>query len=220
MQPAVSQSEPELQPERDLELWLSVGVETRPLANKSRVAETNLMKKFRGSLEMGYRSNENLGNGKNFYTTLGLRYRLIKWLRTGMDVRYNVRDRYSRNTWRIDLQATASAKAGKFDLRYRLTGQHEFTDVTSYRDIVRNRFQVGYRIKGWPLDPYISAETFTTFHYTGTRLIGMRYDLGTSFGLGKVHTIDLALRHDREVNVPAPLYRTILVVAYELTLDP
>ena len=63
----------------------------------------------------------------------------------------------------------------------------------------------------------MSAEAFTALHYTGTRLVGMRYDIGTELGLGKKKksTMALTLRYDREMNVKAPKYAWILVVAME-----
>lgn len=214
-----AQGEPELRPERDFELWLSAAVETKPFANSSRVAQTPLMKKLRAMLETGYRTNENLGNGKTFYTSLGLRYKVKDWLRTGIEGRYNVRDSRSINSFRLDLQATLSKTIGRLDLGWRVTWQHEFIPVFRVRDFLRNRVSAGYRIKNFPLDPEVSVETFTALHYAGNYYAGIRYDIGTSIDVGKGQRLDLTLRHDREIGVEAPLYRTIAVVAYEIFWD-
>jgi len=210
-----AQGEAELKPGRDMELWLSAAVETRPFSDKSRVAQTAFMKHFRTALELGYRSNENLGNGKNTYATLGIRYKVNDHLRFGVDNRYNIRDRNSSNSYRIDFGPTFSAKAGRFDLGYRATFQHEFIPVYRVRDYLRNRVSVGYRIKGFRVDPYVSVESFTAFHYKGNYYAGIRYDIGGHVNLKGDHALDIALRHDREIGVAEPLYRTIIVVAYE-----
>ena len=212
---ACAQIEPELKPERDLETWLGVALETRPFVQPSRKADRPFNKNFRTSFELGYRSNENLGSGKSVYSTLGFRYRLAKFLRVGMDHRYIMRDTQSNNTYRIDLQATSSVPIGRFDLDYRITGQHEFIPVYRFRDILRNRIALEFRTPKFPVNPYVSTEVFTVFHYTGNQLAGMRYDLGFKIDLGKDHGIDLIMRHDREIGVEAPLYRTIISIGYE-----
>ncbi|MBP6572885.1 MAG: hypothetical protein KA230_00390, partial [Flavobacteriales bacterium] len=111
---AHAQSEPRLKPERDLELWTSIALETRPFSLTDRPGEFGFRKKFRTALEMGYRSNENLGNGKAVYANLALKYRLTKWLRLGMEHRYNIRDRYSSNSYRLDGSATFQGEVKRF----------------------------------------------------------------------------------------------------------
>ena len=212
--PLFAQGDAELKPGKDLELWLSAGIEMRPFTDASRIAQTPFAKRFRTALELGYRSNENLGNGKNVYATLGLRYKVADWLKLGLDTRYNIRDRFSKNSFRIDFGPSFSKSFGKFDLGFRLTFQHEFIPVYRVRDYLRNRISVGYRIKNFRVDPYVSAETFTAFYYSGNYFAGIRYDLGAHINLKGDHELDVALRHDREIGVVEPLYRTIIVLAY------
>jgi hypothetical protein len=86
--------------------------------------------------------------------------------------------------------------------------------------VLRNRLAVEYNIPHWKLDPHISAEAFSGLHYTGNSLVGMRYEFGTDVALDKKkdHTLDLAIRHDREINEDDPQYRWIFVVGYDLEL--
>ena len=210
-----AQGDAELRPGKDLEMWLSAGIEMRPFTDKSRIAQTPFAKRFRTALEAGYRSNENLGNGKNVYATLGLRYKVADGLKLGLDTRYNIRDRASKNSFRIDFGPSYSRSFGKFGLGYRLTFQHEFIPLYRVRDYLRNRISVGYRIKNFRMDPYVSVETFTAFHYSGNYFAGIRYDLGAHINLKGDHGLDVVLRHDREIGVAEPLYRTIIVLAYE-----
>lgn len=208
--------EPRAKPERDLELWTSLAVETRPFAVKGR-PEYGFRKNFRTAFETGYRSNENLGNGKSFYTNLSLRYRAFKWLRVGMDHRYNIRDKYSSNSYRLDGSLQFQGEWKRFEGSFRTIFQHEFIPVYRLRDVWRNRFAIGWRTKKFPIDPYVSCETFTGIWYKGNYFAGVRYDLGAQWELGKEKnsTVELILRHDREIGVRAPLYRTIISVAYE-----
>ena len=212
---ARAQSEPRLKPERDLELWTSIALETRPFSLTDRPGEFGFRKKFRTALEMGYRSNENMGNCKAVYANLALKYRLTKWLRLGMEHRYNIRDRYSSNSYRLDGSATFQGEVKRFEGAYRTTFQHEFIAPYRLRDVWRNRFSITWRTKKFPLDPSVSLETFTGLWYKGNYFAGVRYDIGAQWDMGKDHTLDIVLRHDREIGVKAPLYRTIISLAYE-----
>ena len=44
---------------------------------------------------------------------------------------------------------------------------------------------------------------------------GTKVFAGANVAMGKDHTLDVQLRHDREIGVEAPLYRTIINLAYE-----
>lgn len=215
---AHAQNDAGLRPDRDLELWLSGAVEVKPFAD-STAKKRAFVNRFVTALELGYRSNENLGAGKSSYGTLGLRYRFAKWVRFGVDARYNLRDRFNANSFRIDGGPTFLAEVKRFDLAYRITYQHEFIRPWRVRTFLRNRLSVAYRTKGFPIDPYVSCETFTALVYSGDYFAGIRYDVGGKWNLKGDHAIDFALRHDREINTPFPLYRTILVLAYEFGLN-
>ncbi len=195
---------------------MSAGFEAKPFKKKSgQVYEYKFKKKFRVAGELGYRGDENLSNSKVFYTVLGVRYRFNKFIRAGLEHRYNFRDKYTNNSHRIDAQLNIAVDVGHLSFGYRMVMQHEFLLVFDYRDILRNRLSVGYRTKKFPLDPYISMETFHVFHYTGDQLIGLRYELGAEVELAKDHSIDVSVRHDREQNMPGLKYRWIFSVAYE-----
>ena len=69
-------------------------------------------------------------------------------------------------------------------------------------------------------DSYISAESFTAMHFTGNRLIGVRYGAGAEWSIDKDHALDISLRYDREQNLPRMQYRWIVGVAYEFKWKP
>lgn len=225
-------------PSTDAELWLSGAVELRfdegakkkikkakdgkltgedleKAQAKAAKAKRSFKNRFRLSGELGYRGNENLTSSKLFYTVLGLRYRLHKYARFTLEHRYNFRDKYTNNTHRIDVQLDSDVDFGRLTAGYRLVYQHEFIIPIRYRDILRNRFQLTARTKGFDLDPYVSVETFSALHYTGNQLIDMRYGIGAEWQLDNDHILDLSVRYDRERNIPEMQYRWIFGVAYE-----
>ena len=235
---ARAQEKPLHLPSSDAELWLSGAVELRfdegakkkmkkakdgklsgedleKAEQKAAKAKRSFKNRFRLSGELGYRGNENLTSSKLFYTVVGARYRLHKYARLTLEHRYNFRDKYTNNTHRVDVQLDSEKDFGRLTLGYRGVFQHEFTLPIRYRDILRHRVQLSARIKDFPLDPYISAETFTTVHYTGNKLISIRYGLGAEWALSNDHMLDLSLRYDRERNIPDMQYRWIFGVAYE-----
>ncbi len=235
---ARGQETPLYLPSTDAELWISGAVELRfdekakkkikkakddkltgealeKAEQKADKAKRSFKNRFRLSGELGYRGNENLTSSKLVYTVVGARVRLHKYARFTLEHRFNIRDKYTTNTHRIDVQLDSEKDFGRMTLGYRAVYQHEFVAPIRYRDILRHRFQLTARTKGIPVDPYISAETFTALHYTGNRLISMRYGVGAEWQLANDHVLDLSLRYDREQNIPRMQYRWIFGVAYE-----
>ncbi|MCB9169791.1 MAG: DUF2490 domain-containing protein [Flavobacteriales bacterium] len=212
----VAQEQPQERPRSSAELWVSAAVEVKPLHKPSgRQYEKQFYRKFRTTLELGYRSDENLTGGRLFYTILGANYRFKHWLRLGLEHRYNLRDRYNTNSQRTDLQLTLVGDIGRLAVRYQLQGQHEWIPVWKIRDLVRNEIGLEWNTRKFPIDPYVKAETFNAFHYTGDRLIGIRYGLGMKLKLGGGHKLNLGYRYDREIDLPDLRYRSIFTVGYE-----
>lgn len=209
-----------LVPRQSAEFWLSTSLTVKPFHKRDdQVHEHKFFKKFRINGELGYRGNENLFNGKLLYTVLGLRYRFTKHVRFTFDTRYNMRGPSGVNSFRNDLQLDLSTKVGRFGLGYRFTGQHEYIDALKYRDILRNRVEVNYNVKDLPITPYAAAESFNLLHYQDDMLIGMRYTLGAQWNLRKGRSLDLGVRHDREMNLYDPLYRWIFAVSFDMDID-
>ena len=182
---------------------------------RAEKARRSFQNRFRMSGELGYRGNENLTSSKLVYTVVGFRYRLHKYARLTLEHRYSFRDKYTNNTHRIDTQLDSDKDFGRLNVGYRGVFQHEFTLPIRYRDILRHRAQLTYRTKNWPIDPYVSTETFSTFHYTGSKLIDIRYGVGAQWTLDNDHVVDLSVRYDREQNITDMQYRWIFGVAYE-----
>ncbi len=220
LQRAYAQDSSPLKPRQTAEFWLSSSVDMKPFSKKSgQVYEHKFFKKFRLSGELGYRGNENLFNGKVVYTVLGMRYRFNKHVRLMLENRYNMRGATGTNSFRNDLQLDLTTERGRFRFGYRFTGQHEYIAITRFPNILRNRAAVEYNIRKSPFTPYIAAESFSVVSYQGNMLIGMRYTLGTQWSLGKDRSLDLGIRHDREINLYDPTYRWIFALSYDLSLN-
>jgi len=208
-----------LKPRQVAEFWFSTSVNVKPFSKKSgQVYERKFYKKFRLSGELGYRGNENLFNGKLLYTVLGMRYRFNKHVRLLLDSRYNMRGPAAQNSFRHDLQLDLNTKVDRFTLGYRITAQHEYIEITAFRDILRNRVSVEYNIRKVPVNPYLAAESFTILHYEGNMLVGMRYTAGAQIDLGNDRSLDLGVRHDREIHLYDPAYRWIFAASFDMSI--
>ena len=209
----------ELRPRLVQEGWFTVGAQFRPFKNTSRVAEPKFNKRFRLATEAGYRSDENLSGGKQVFWDLSVRYKFTDYLRVVAEHRFSFRGADKSNSQRTSLQAQLRGEWNRFVGDYRMRYQHEYLDPTDVRDQLRNRLGLTYDIRKWKLDPEVSAEFFTWFGYLGTRLIGTRYSVGTSWTPGKDHEIGIAVMHDREQYVSDPTYRIIYALSYSLDIN-
>lgn len=206
-----------LRPATHGELWMSAAGAWKPFTKKSSKSNSQpLYRKIQATGELGWRSRLDPFASRQVYGSAGAKLRLADFLRVGSEYRYTVRDRYSSNTSRIDLQLWLNWEKDRISLDHRFEYEHDFIDVTKVRTVLRNRLGVEYNIPHWKLDPHFSAEAFTGLHYTGNDLVGMRYELGTELDLDKKknRSLDLAVRYDQELHVADPQYRWIFVIAY------
>lgn len=217
---AHAQDNSPLRPRQAAEFWVSTSVVVKPFSKKSgQVYERKFFRKFRLSGELGYRGNENLFNSKLLYAVVGMRYRFNKHVRLMLENRYNMRGPTNRNSFRNDLQLDLSTKVDRIGLGYRFTAQHEYIDVVEFRALVRNRVEVNYNVRDLPLEPYVAAESFTSLRYDGNMLLGIRYTVGTQITLSKGRSLDLGIRHDREINLYDPVHRWIFAASFDMNLN-
>lgn len=215
---AMAQRESTSLPERDAQLWFSTGVQLKPLRKKgAKDEQSRFFRDLQATGELGWKFNENASQLKQFNIDAGLRYPVLGFLRVGAEYRYSMRDRYTANRHRLDLQLWLKHKVGRLKADYRFEYEHSFREPRKLRTLLRNRIGLTYDIRKWKLDPFASAESFTALHYTGNRMIGIRYDLGTEMNLDKKKStsLEVALRHDREMGVKRPVHSWILVLAVE-----
>jgi hypothetical protein len=193
------------EPDRWNELWLDFGVKGK------------LAKDLKGYGEVGYRTGDELGRGKQIYLNGELRYKLHKYIDAGLEqraaFRFNDEDRF-----RTGLMLMTGERFGRTTLGYRLNYQHVWREPGTVRDVLRNRFEVGYDIKGFQFDPDASVEFFTALGPDGSEYDAVRYKLGTSWTPKKGHQISFALVHDREQNRKTPDYRWVFAFSYGIDL--
>lgn len=215
--PAVAQKSEVPKPVMDGQLWLSAGADFKPFRKKSgAVSQPRFFRNLRMKGELDVRLDENATHAKQVNLNAGAKYPVTSFMNVGAEYRYSIRpEQMNRN--RIDLQLWLKWKKDRTSLDYRFEYEHAFIPVENLRTALRNRLTVEYNIPKWKPDPHISAESFTGLHYTGNRLVGMRYELGTEVNLDKKkdRTLGLAVRYDQELNIARPEHAWILVIAFE-----
>lgn len=215
---SMAQGESTSVPQQDAQLWFSTGVQLKPLRKKgAKGQQPRFFRDLQAKGELGWKFNDNVSRLKQLNLDAGLRYPVTDFMRVGAEYRYSIRDRYTTNRHRIDLQFWLKHKVGRLKANYRFEYEHSFREARKLRTLLRNRLGLTYDIPKWKLDPFLSAESFTALHYTGNRLVGMRYDLGTEMNLDKKKNtaLEVAIRHDREIGRKRPEHAWILVLALE-----
>lgn len=217
MGPAWAQHESNSLPLQDAQLWFSTGTQLKPFRKKGAKGEQpKFFREFTVTGELGWKFNENVSHLNQFNIDAGFRYPLTDFLRVGTEYRYSMRDRYTTNRHRMALQLRAQHKFGRLKTNYRFAYQHSFREPRKLRTLLRNRIVLAYDIPKWKLDPFVRVESFTALHYTGNRLDAMRFDLGTDMNLNKKrNTLEVAVRHDRELNQKLPEHAWILVLGLD-----
>lgn len=214
---AVAQKAEVAKPEIDGQLWLSAGADFKPFRKKSgRVSQPRFFRNLRMSGELGVKMDDNATRAKQVNLNAGAKYPLTSFMNAGAEYRYSIRPEKA-NPSRIDLQLWLKWKKDRFRTDYRFEYEHSFIPVRELRTLLRNRLGIEYNIPKWKFDPHVSAESFTALHYTGNRVVGMRYELGTEVNLDKKkhRTLGLAVRYDQELNIAWPENAWILVIAFE-----
>jgi len=213
---ALAQEPP--RPEQRQELWTSLGVKGRVPAFLHPIIGDDIIRNLRLSGELGYRSADAFFAGRQVYTDLGAKYKLSDLVSVGLEHRIAFRpDGSTRN--RSGLQVDLSHAIDRLELGYRLNYQHNYLEWGDQREVFRNRFEVGYDLPKWKLDPVFSVEFFTWAGYRGLSYFGTRYKLGTEWSPGKGQTLQVAITYDRERDVAWPTYRTILSLGYVVNLN-
>ncbi|WKZ64857.1 MAG: DUF2490 domain-containing protein [Flavobacteriales bacterium] len=213
---SASAQEP-LRPERRQELWLSVAATGRlPGFLKDPLGDR--YKRFRLRAELGYRSADVFFAGRQTYLDVNLRYKAASWLNVAFEHRFAARSAQTGLRHRSILQAEASHEIDRFTGEYRFVYQHTYIPFGGQREVLRNRFRLGYDFRKWKLDPEVSVEFFTWAGYKGWSYFGTRWSVGTSYAFSKAHSLSAALVHDRERDIAWPTHRWIASVTYGLSL--
>jgi len=206
-----------LRPDTRQELWTSIGVQggaPKPLCG---LFEDPFCDRLRFGAEVGYRSADVFFAGRQVYLDLSGRFKVNDLLTLGLEQRIAARgDRPTEQ--RTVVQLYLKKSFDRVSLSYRSSYQHNYVEWGGQREILRNRFDLGYDIKKWKLDPEFGVEFFTWLGNKGTSYFGTRYHLGTEWSPAKGHAIGLDLLYDRERDVAYPSYRWVWSLSYTINL--
>ena len=169
--------------------------------------------------ELQARLNNNASSMAQYFGQIGLEYKVLKPLKVGVGYRYirqNEKEGFVTGG-RLDLDAMYEKKLGDFklDSRVRYTIRTEADEETSTNKI-RLKAGLKYNIKGWKLDPKLSAEYFRVLDGAASAHDKMRYTLSTRYKLNKKLAIGAFYRLETELkeNYPADYY--ILGLSYNI----
>lgn len=198
------------------ELWAAFSLSGRPSVLGGVLGES-LAQRLRTNMEIGYRSADSFFAGRQTYADLGMGYKVSDKIIVGVEGRYAHRTE-NADRQRVCAKLEFETEKGRLELGYRFDYQHNFRDFGEVREVIRNKFAMGYNIPKWKLDPKASVEFFTWAGHRGLVYFGTRYKLGTEWSPKKGHTIGFGILHDRERMVFAPTYRFVASVDYSINL--
>lgn len=206
-----------LRPDTRQELWVSAAVQggaPKPICN---LFEDSFCDRLRFGAELGYRSADVFFAGRQVYLDLKGSFKLNGPLSVGFEHRFAARGQQPMEQ-RTILELRFKESFDRLNLSYRFNYQHSYIEWGDQREVLRNRFDLGYDIKKWKLDPTSGVEFFTWLSNKGVSYFGTRYRVGTEWSPARGHTLGLELIHDRERDVAWPSYRWIWSVSYEINL--
>jgi len=190
---------------RDMHLWSGVGIE-KSFKNNLSI-----------SLDQEIRFKQNITEINNYFTEIGLRYRISKNFSLEGGYRFT-RDKNSDNSYdnltRYNLDLRYKGKINPITIYYRLRYQKEVEGMNlldqsiPYEKYVRNRLSVRYNKLG-KIKPYISLETFQLFRpLRVAEFEYIRFLCGIKYEPRKIGEFNLAYGFNREVrsNQPAMVY--------------
>lgn len=183
------------------ELWIDAGIRGK------------LGRGWRGIGELGYRTGDELARGRQFFLDAQVRRKLNKYVDAAFEqrvaFRFNDDDRL-----RSGLMVLMRERFGRFPLGYRLNYQHVWALADPARNTFRNKFEAGYDIRGFQLDPELSIEFFTELGGDDPGYDAVRYRLGTSWAFAKGQRLSFHVVHDREQRGRRPDRRWIFAFSY------
>lgn len=204
--------------EKDYGAWVALDV------------SKDITKRFTLELEEEVRLFKSFGELDRFSTSLSGDYEIAKWLKAGAGYMWIINHKVKSDTWdhrhRYFLFLQGRQKLGRvtFSLRerYQSTFVKEESDDLGFefvsRNILRSRVMAEYDIRNHKLEPYASAEMYTSLHKSGGHEInGMRYTLGAEFPVSGKMDLEPYVRLDQELNVKNPV--SLFVVGVSLKLD-
>ena len=209
--PVASQESKAIQ---DLQLWTGIKV------------EKTFAKDWTVSLEQELRLRHNISEISNYFTELGLRYKINRNFALEGDLRFTrdkKRDNSYVNYMRYNFDLRYKGRLDFLTIYYRMRYQKEaegmdvFDMNALYVKQFRNRITLSVNSLE-KIEPYVSAELFQIFtpHYR-SQLEYYRVVAGIRYEPGKIGEFDLAWGFNRELSstVPAMIYMIKINYTYK-----
>ncbi|MFN8239564.1 MAG: DUF2490 domain-containing protein [Bacteroidales bacterium] len=173
------------------------------------------------------RTFEKAGKVEEGFGEAGLTLKVIKGLSVAAAYRMTSRLEddnryYPRHKWFADIKG--SFQLAKFDLsgRFRLQRQNKTywedanDEIPDYYG--RIKLKAEYRTKSFPVNPYVSYETFARmFEITDKRFEKFRYSAGIDYKLNKRHSFELEYIFQRD-HAPRLADMNIISIGYNIKL--
>ena len=192
----------------DAELWTRVGISKK------------ITKKISLHFEEQVRLNDNISSVKNFFSELGVVYRLNKYLRFSGNYRYKSIRRAdgtfrTANRFHGDIRFRYKAKPIIVFYRARMQVEHGIRNKgprTEYYD--RNKLTLKLDLDK-KFSPYLSSEIYLNVN-DGT-FDKVRYTIGVDLDLKKRNEISIFYRIQREFNVRNPNYTYVIALVTRIS---
>lgn len=192
-------------------------------------AKKDITKKLNAEIGGGIRFKNNTSELDRLSAEGGISFAAIKkWL--DLEANYvfladwnGQEDQYYSYRHRYSLGADVYHKVSKrltMDFRAKWQSTFRVENMKTYKwnpkDYIRLKLGGDYKIKGLPLLPHASVESFlTTNNPDGNVMDDLRYNLGVKYNLNKKNTLDLSFQIDDEMNVSKPKDRFMLCLGYK-----
>lgn len=179
-----------------------------------------IAKDIKAEFQQALSYKENLSLINKVYTDLSLEYSPFKRIEFSVGYRfeYEYKTDYfeKRQRFNFDLGLKHSFDRLKFNLRTRIQARQYLNSNQQTAIYTRFRLKSEYKTKGFPVNPFASAEIFIASNgYNKGIPEAYRLNLGAVYKLNKHNEIALSFRIEKEVNVNNPKNLYILMPAYE-----
>ncbi len=181
--------------EKDLRSWSSLELRYEP----TKSWDFTLMGQFR--------LKNDLGDIDEYFTQFQVDRTLLKGVKLGVGVRYIFENDNSgavqgyENHFRYHMDASYQHRANRlrFKYRFRYQNKNELGVSDEARKYVRFKAGTEFNIKGWKLDPKLSAEFFNRIKKRQGQSDKLRITLGTEYNMKKAGTIAAFYRRQWDV---------------------
>ena len=200
---------------KDFNLWTSISVQKELIKNLD--LEIEIENRFRNNMMTRDQSFADIGieySIKNLSASLIYRFSNVNDLESGYKFanRFTYQIQYSREVKRFEMSLR-----GRYQNHY--VNYFSSEDGTIPQNHLRTRVKLLYNIKGIPIDPFLSYESFVQLNYNEPRLIDKeRFSIGANYKINKDNTFGVVFHIQPQSNIPDPETAYILGVKYSYDL--